>query len=32
MLVLCIPLHLNLPEDGDSSLEHEAGYQLIYNF
>jgi hypothetical protein len=32
MLVLSIPSHLNLPEDDDLSLEHEGGYQLIYNF
>jgi hypothetical protein len=36
VLVLCIPLYINLPEDGDLSLKHVGRYNtnlcMTFNF
>ena len=32
VLVVCIPLYLNLHDDGDLSLKHAQWYKLTYGF
>jgi hypothetical protein len=32
LLVLCTPLHLDLPEDGDLVPKHVGRYKFIYYF